>query len=319
MGSGGKQRTTTTTNQVTTQRPEAPAWISQPWQDYARDVGDLQWDPARYITPTNANLQGAFSQASQPSPYLGAIENGMDTTRGLTDFSAGDLKDVDLSPYMNPYTRDVIDASMADYGALVDDGLNRFKAATPMGSYGGSRQGVGMGQLVADAARGRAAQLAGLRQANFGQAQQGAMFDLSGRRSDAAFRGNMAQSLFNMGTGADANRRANIGMMADIGDRERQVAEDSNPNVAYMRWLQSRAGLMGAIPNSIFVGQTGTQNGTTSSTSSYSPGLLDVLGTGALIFGASKGNPLSFLSRAAPTDGAGVSLGSMATPNWWRQ
>lgn len=76
---------------------------------------------------------------------------------------------------------------------------------------------------------------------------------------------------------------------------------------------------MGAIPNSIFVGQTGTQNGTTSSTSSYSPGLLDVLGTGALIFGASKGNPLSFLSRAAPTDGAGVSLGSMATPNWWRR
>jgi hypothetical protein len=109
------------------------------------------------------------------------------------NYNANTLAGTDLAPYQSPYESQVIDASMGDYRNLLAEGMNSIKANTPQGAYGGSRQGVAMGQFAADAARNQASQLAGLRQSGFLNAQGMGQFDVGNRNQ---FQGQQNADLF---------------------------------------------------------------------------------------------------------------------------
>lgn len=99
-------------------------------------------------------------------------------TIGARDIAAQDAvaRDVDgrrgsdfLADYSNPYMRDVVDSSLADYDAGAAEARNAFRAANA-GAFGNKRIGVAEGQLAADAALGRSKLAADLRAGGFNTA-----------------------------------------------------------------------------------------------------------------------------------------------------
>jgi len=123
---------------------------------------------------------------------------------------AGQLATTDLSPYMNPYTEQVIQANEADILRGAQMGLNNLGAqAQAARAFGGSRHGIAEAELGRNVAQQLAQSSAGLRQAGYTQAQQGALSDIANR---------MAAQQYNVGSGlqgaqqrlAAANQLANI-------------------------------------------------------------------------------------------------------------
>src|SRR4029077_5236873 len=89
-------------------------------------------------------------------------------------------------PYLNPYTQQVIDKTlplMQQQNALSQNqGANQANSAN---AFGGSRQGIQQGGAQAQGAMNIGQMAAQLNQANFGQAQAGAQFDITGRNQAA--------------------------------------------------------------------------------------------------------------------------------------
>lgn len=279
-----KKSSKVTSNATTVQTPNVPTWIQGPYQQFTGDVqGLLGRDPSSYSVGANNNQQAAWRRAGAMggAPAIGQGTQAMQGLLGYTPQSvqAGQLGDTDLSRYTNPFQRDVIDASMADYDNLLGTTFNSLKAATPAGAFGGSRQGVAMGQAGADAARGQAGLLAQLRSQGFDQARQGAMFDINNRfaadqfnsgqdMAGANFRAGIGRSLFDMGVGADANERANIGLLGQMGADQRDIEIANNPILQQMGYLSSLGGLLGMVPTDTFTGRTVNESGTTKGKSS---------------------------------------------------
>lgn len=270
------KKSKTTSQSTTVQTPNVPTWIQGPYQQYTGQVaGLLGKDPSSFSVGANNNQQAAWQRAGALTGNS-AIGEGTQAMRGLLGFTpqsvqAGQLADTDLSRYTSPFQNDVINASMADYDKLLGQTFNSLKAQTPTGAYGGSRQGVAMGQAGADAARQQAGLLANLRQSGFENAQRGAQFDIGNRfaadqfnsnqgLAGANFRAGIGQNLYNMGVGADANERANIGAQGAAGDQQRAIELANNPELQRAVWLSTIGGLLGQSNPSLFTGQTSNTN-----------------------------------------------------------
>ena len=95
---------------------------------------------------------------------------------------AGQLATTSMTPYMNPYTEQVIKANEADILRGAQMGLNTLGAqAQAARAFGGSRQGVAEAELGRNVLQQLAQSSAGLRQAGFTQAQQAAQQDIQNR------------------------------------------------------------------------------------------------------------------------------------------
>jgi hypothetical protein len=89
------------------------------------------------------------------------------------------LATTSLDPYMNPYTQDVIRTNESDILRGADVRSDALAAqAQAAGAFGGSRHGIAMGEMDRNTLDQLARSSAGLRQANFGQAQQAAQSDI---------------------------------------------------------------------------------------------------------------------------------------------
>jgi|10_taG_2_1085330.scaffolds.fasta_scaffold00946_4 hypothetical protein len=96
-----------------------------------------------------------------------------------TNITAGQLGTTNLNPYLNPYTTNVIDAQQADILRGANIGLDQLGVQAQMaGGFGGSRHGIAMSEMGRGVADLMGQQASGLRQANYQQAQQGAMQDI---------------------------------------------------------------------------------------------------------------------------------------------
>lgn len=94
---------------------------------------------------------------------------------------AGQLATTNLSPYMNPYTQQVILANEADILRGAQIGLNELGAqAQAARAFGGSRQAIAQSEMGRNVLQQLAQSSAGLRQAGFQQAQQAAQQDIAG-------------------------------------------------------------------------------------------------------------------------------------------
>lgn len=167
------------------------------------------------FTPDQVQAQGAYAGIAGDQTGGAPLQSAIGAAQGVAGYQpqqvsaqtvgAQPLTGVDLSGYMNPYTRSVIDSTLSDLGRQqqIQD-VNDASMATKAGAFGGSRSAVLQSLDHANYARQAAQTAASLNQANFAQAQGAAQSDLA--RNLAA-----AQSNQNAGLqAATANQSAGL-------------------------------------------------------------------------------------------------------------
>ena len=184
---GGSDTTQTTQSQSVQQ---LPPWINQAAQQnygFAQNVAEqpLQQYQGQMVADVGPQTQQSWNTAatggSAGQDQYNAAQAGLLGVMGQQpqQVTPNTLAGTNLSPYMNPYTQSVINATlpiMQQQLGLSQAG-NQDQAASA-NAYGGSRQAIQQGVTQAQGAQNMAQMAAQLNQANFQQAQQGAEYDI---------------------------------------------------------------------------------------------------------------------------------------------
>jgi hypothetical protein len=307
---------------------------------------------------------GALTSAANDPTSSNAIQQSQQAVSGLlgyqapnitaqnvnaTPYNAAQLSGTDLSPYMNPFQKNVIDASISqnqyarDQQEVADNA-----AATAANAFGGSRQGVQRAETTGAYDRNNQQNIAALNSQNFGQAQNAALADIASRNNASQF--NATQGLnaseFNAGQGltaqqANASNALNAaqlrgqsalsnaslgqaylnnqiqrgGILNNVGAQQQalQQAQDEAAYEEFQRQIQSP--LVAQQIRNQALGMI-PQQSTTSSNSSSSPGVGGILGgIGSLALGVGSlamGNPMGI---AGILGGGGSLFGQSSGPS----
>jgi hypothetical protein len=327
MGSLSKKtKSSSTMNSTGTVTPNVPGFIQQPAQDFYGQVRSLLGGSGPASNPATANQVRGFNLASGLGVNSG-VNQAMGATRNLLDYTpdqveAGQLRDTDLTAYLNPHTSEVIDAAGRDFQHANELGLNALRAGTPTGAYGGSRSAISAGQLVGDNTRNFAGTIAALRQGGFDNAQRMALADitnlLSARTGNAdrnlagaGLRLGASNQLSGQALAQDENTRANMGAALGAGGIERDINAQNDPAQQRAAWLQQIAQLLGIDPRQ-FIGATTTQSGTQSGTQTQGPDWMQLIGQSLQAAGTAAASDARLKRdiEYAHTDGSGL--------RWWR-
>lgn len=276
------------------------------------------------FNPTQTQAQGVLSGIATDPQYAatnqGAIAGaqgvlsgagGMNTNVNADPVTAATLAGTDLSPYMNPYTNDVVNTTLSDQERAREiASTSDAQKASAAGAFGGSRSGV-LSSLTNDAYdRNTGSLVAGLRSNNYGQAQAAALNDVNAQNNTNQFNStqnmnaqqssinnklaalgmqlNSAGQIVSLNNQALGTATAQGGILASVGDTQQQQ-QQTELNNAYQAYQQGQQltlaqqqmlnSALGLIPNQQTVSSTGNSSGTTSST----PGIGGILsGVGGL-------------------------------------
>ncbi len=312
MGSSSK-KTTSSSTQTTT--PNNPAWAVNSLQGLNSRITSLgNVDPQSYVAPASdlqnqsyqagANLggnAGLFGSASNIA--TGVASGGPSLNSGGIQGQAAQLGDV--SQYMNPYQKNVIDASnaYADQNDAAQLGALKAQAAGS-GAFGDSTYGIAQGQTLGQQALARQQTNAGLLASGYNQAQALNQYDTSNRQQQGLANQSTAQQsdlanqaaneqnasnklsaaglLGSLGTAQGADARANATTQNALGQDQRAIAQSQA--TAPISLAQALAQLYGQNQFGLLQGQTSTGNSTTKSSSD--PGLLGTVGQGLQVAGS---------------------------------
>lgn len=256
---GGGESTQQTDSQSVSQIPQ---WMNEAGQQnyaQAQNVAatPLQQYQGQMVADTAPQTQQMWNLAAQ-APSVGQGQYAAATAGDLnalgsapTPVTAGQLSNTDLSPYMNPFTNDVIDttkAQMLQTNALSQDQAGN--AASSAGAFGGSRQGIQQGQAQAQGAMNIGQMVAQLQQANFQQAQAGATGDINRNlQADTTNQGAAqakinsdilaSQGLQNTGTAMNNTNVANAGLLTAAGASQSMQAQ-SQINAQMAKFNEAR-------------------------------------------------------------------------------
>ena len=197
--------------QTVTNKTEIPEWVQAAGQKNLSAAYDVsQFMPGPYegqrvaaLAPGQVNTIGAIANNYAMAQPAFAQAQQMAAQSGMyqpSQVSAGQLSNTDLSPYMNPYTKDVLNTSLDTLNQQRVTGLNAAQeAATKARAFGGSRLGIQEG-VVNAAAQQQAGQLAAqLNAQNYTQAQAAAQADMARRMESQRL--NQAAGLSGAGLG----------------------------------------------------------------------------------------------------------------------
>lgn len=247
-----------TSQQQTTQNTLNP-WSQQQWETQTRGMQDA----------VNAYTSRPFN------PYTGNMVAGMTgaETQARDMIANGTFDPSNVSKYYNPYERDVVDAAGAYMDQQLQGNLSQNNArATQAGAFGGSRHGVADAELMRSNVMDKANMMANLRYQGYNNAQNIGFQDAANRRADA---GLLAQM------GANEREIEQARLLAQRAEFDRQ-AEEEYRNL--MLQLQTRQTVLGSTP---LLTNSSSQGSGTSSTSSFQfAPQFDLFG-GALKFGGS--------------------------------
>ena len=269
MGGGGSG----TTTQIN--KTEYPEWVQEAGRknlSAAYDISNTMLGP--YEGQRVANMApGQLSAIGSLSTNYAMAQPAFAQAQMMAA-QAGNYQPEQVQAFMNPYTKNVIDASLEALNTQRQTGLNQTYAdAIRAKAFGGSRQGIQEGVINA-AAQQQAGQLAAnLYSQNYDQAQKAALANASLGLQGASTLGNLAnagQEAFMTGaTGAlGAQSLIQQQQQAQL-DAARQAYSESQQFP--LQQLQIPLSALGATP----YGGTQTQ---TSSGGTSSSGLLTGLG-----------------------------------------
>ena len=298
MGLSSKK---TKTREVVT--PTNPAWVEPQLSSLAGRVTDLsKMDPAGFVAGPNALQDQAFEAAGKLAPDEGSYASARGLFQGLMDTPAPQVTAAtgtassllpNLSSYMSPYLKDVLETSLADYdfGAGQTRAQNRLALAAD-DVFGGSSGSIQTAMSEDALARGRGSLSSKLRDQGF---QAGAnLSNLDADRAQQMTLANMAalnqarqfnagaletalgrqqaagRDLVNTASSLHDARLADINAQAQIGDAARQIAQQQAQ--APLTSLATLTGAYGGLPLSLLNGRI--TEGTTKETGS----VLDAIG-----------------------------------------
>jgi hypothetical protein len=199
MGSK-KTKTKTTENVNTTTKPVISEPYSTSFQNFTGQIDDfMASDPTKYVAPASELQNLAFEQAKnlgagnehigKASGYAAQAANAPASKVSLQGYQAPKLGAAStyagatladprliaqyMDAYRNPYTGQVIDATMAEFDEYAGSQRARMAAdAAKTAAFGGSRYGIAEGQMEGELARGRASTIANLLDRSFMNAAQ---------------------------------------------------------------------------------------------------------------------------------------------------
>ena len=244
MSGGGTTQTTQSQN-VT----QLPPWVNDAAQQnyaFAQNVAQqpLQQYQGQMVADPGAQMQQAWNTAAgggnAGQSQYNAANAGYLGVMGQTpqQVTPGQLSSTNLQPYMNPYTSSVINSTLPIMQQNLALSQNQqANQAASNNAFGGSRQGVQAGVTQAQGAQGMAQMAAQLNQANYGQAQSAAQFDITGQNQAAlanqAAQQNQAglniqasQGLGTLGNAAQQGQLQNFGEQVTAGSLEQQQAQN---------------------------------------------------------------------------------------------
>jgi hypothetical protein len=246
MGGGS---TTTDTQQATQQVQQLPPWINQAAQQnyaLAQNISQqpLQQYQGQMVADVGPQMQQSWNTAASGgnagADQYAASQAGYQGVLGQQpqQVNAAQLSNTNLQPYMNPYTQSVINATLPimQQGLALQQNQQADQAASA-NAFGGSRQGVQAGVTQAQGAMNMAQMAAQLNQANFGQAQQGALADVASRNqaslANQAVQQNQEQmnlsaagGLAGLGQQAQTSQARNFTEQMTAGTAEQQQAQN---------------------------------------------------------------------------------------------
>lgn len=249
--------------------------------------------------------QAQGGQVQQPNINTLAAQGvkgaGMGTVASMgyqpQQVQAGQLASTSMTPYMNPYTTDVIKATEADILRGGQMGLNELGAqAQAAKAFGGSRHGVATGELGRNIVQQLAQSSTGLRQAGFQQAQQAAQSDIQSKmQADLANQQmGLAGAQHRLGASAQLGDIANLGFgmgqtvqqnLAQQGAQQQalQQALIDAAKQRYQGYTQAPVTSLGYVSSAL--GATPVPQ---TQTTSKQPGLFDYLTLGAQMKASDK-------------------------------
>lgn len=246
MGKGSKQ-TTTQSNTVD------PKLLNLYYSNYANanDVANTPFQPftgqrVAGLNDTQKQAMGLLTGVANNNTGVSTLDSAKAATSGLLGFTpqnvsaptvkAGLLKDADLSSYMNPFTQNVLDASLADLTHARDvQRVQDNQTATAAKAFGGSRQGVADALTNNDFLRNVASTSANLRSAGYDRAVSAASSDLD--RTYGA-------DTFNAGNAFDASKTNAANDMSGAGFRLGAAAQLGNLSNDELTQALQRAGAL---------------------------------------------------------------------------
>lgn len=219
----------------------------------AAQGGVSTYDPA---TLGNAREAGATGYSAGRA---GPVSVAPTTNASASNANSASMLD-NLSSYMNPYTRNVVNSTLADYDQ--NAGAQQAAAAAQAakaGAFGGSRYGIEQAQLASDLARGRATTESGLLNQGFNTAAGLSQSDAANRQQTSLFNAQNATNVDLANAGA-ANQRAlsQAGFDAQVGLANNDA---SNQAAQFGAAAQNNASLANqAADNQFALTQAGYQN-----------------------------------------------------------
>lgn len=270
MGKRQKTSESSNSNFSTVTTPTNPEWVTSGVQGVQNRINSLlDMDASSLVPGTSPLQQEAFAGAEGLSAANPGFGQAQEAVRSLIESpalaTARGLLDVDLERYQNPFQQGVIDTTLAGFDRSAD--RVRAQQALDMAKgqrFGGSRAAITASMTEGELAQQRAAQEAGLRAAGFDRATGLATDDLNREASVSQFNASQANSTRLAGAGLlgdlaqaqDANQRADLGLLADLGGAQREIDRQvSNADVDLTRLI---AALNASQPYDLFRGQTAT-------------------------------------------------------------
>lgn len=267
-----------------------PDWATQPIQTGAQRVGDLfNINPYDTVAPGHSLQTRAEYDTADLGGYDGNFGMATDLTRNASDmgwlqpqmsaatpFASGGKAYDYVDRYMNPYLRDVVDSSAADFDA--NAGQVRAQQALDLagsGAFGGSGAALTQSMTEGELARGRASTLSGLRSRGFETALSAAAGDadratqarianaqtaLQDRAQKVGFgfqsrdmQMRAGDQLAGIASGLDANRRANLAARAQMGDALRGIENEQRQ--APLKTAEQITAMLSGLPLGLFQGK----------------------------------------------------------------
>lgn len=315
---GGGSQTQSTTTQVV-----LPDWVNQAAQynlNFARNVANQPYTPytGERVAPFDRyqrlaqNRALSFANKRYGFSELNAARNA---TRKVAQYRPDSFLDADISAYMNPFTENVTDATLAqlDRGRQMAIQGNA-EAAARAGAFGGSRHGVVEAETNRGFADTAARTLAGLNADAFNNATTLFNQDMANERAALGLNLQGANQLANLGTLNRSFRMQDIDTVNQVGGARqamRQKGDDINyGNFTEQRdWPLRQLAILNSTLSATPYGQTTSQTGTGTMSGAQSNPFGAALG-GAALGGSLFGSGGALAGTLGMTGPWGAALGA---------
>lgn len=235
-------------------------------QNAASTLTPYQGQITAGFNPTQTQAQGVLSGVATDPRYQAANQGAISSVQGLlganpnttitaqpykaSTYDPAQLAGTDLSPYMNPYTKDVINASIAqNERARQTANVYDNQQATAAGAFGGSRSGVANALTNQLYDQNDQTNIANLNSANFGQAQSAALGDIGARNTAGQFNAGVLNNAaqFNSGQNVNAQQSSIQNALAQAGFKLNAAGQLEQLNQGALQTAAQQGGILSAV------------------------------------------------------------------------